>query len=191
MIRRLCCVPFDEEQHLPELQDFDCGAEAYQVEISEWIKNSGPNCVLDDLKKWSDLRVWVYTLDDTIVGFGSLGLSKWDLREIGAGKTKIPVKLIPDVGIRREFQGKPTEATNKFDRYSSQILDDLIFKAKSREQRVRWLGLFVHPDNRGAIKLYERHDFKLLKKVSYSHKDFNMTYPAMLLDLDYVDLELT
>lgn len=172
------------------MRDFDCGAEDYQVEISEWIKNSGPNCVLDDLKNNPKLRVWIYTLEDVVVGFGSLALVEWDLREREGGGGKVPVILIPNVGIRREFQGLGSEArNNKFDRYSSRILDDLIAKAKKWEEKIRWLGLFVHPKNQGAIKLYQRHGFEWLKSVRYDHEDFNIAYPAMLLDLYAVDWE--
>ena len=188
MTRRLCSVPFDAELHLPKLQDFDCGAEDYQLEISEWIRNSGQDCVLDDLENWPNLRVWIYTLDDDIVGFGSLGSTDWDLREVGAGKKRVSVILLPNVGIRREFQGKPVDVTDKFDRYSSQILDDLVGKAKLDERRIKWMGLFVHPNNVAAIKLYERHEFKLLKKVRYNHKRFKLHYPGMLLDLESVQV---
>ena len=94
MIRRLRCVLFDEEQHLPKLQNSGCGAEDYEREIADWIKNRGRDCVLDDLRATPDLRVWVYILDDIIVGYGSMQSTKWNLRELCAGKGKEPVILL-------------------------------------------------------------------------------------------------
>jgi len=171
------------------LRLFDCGNENYQIEVANWIKNSGPGCVVDDLRERTDLRVWIYTLDEeTIVGFGSLGPNEWSLRERGQVKKKLPVMVIPSLGLAREFHGQPTEATDKFDRYSSQILDDLIVKAKTDPRGVRWLGLYVHPENRPAISLYQRHDFEFLEKSFYNHKDFGVKYPAMILDLNRVPL---
>src|SRR5271157_1062144 len=130
MTPRLRSTPFDAERHLPNVQDFDCGAEDYQVEIAEWIKNSGAGCIIDTMRDHLELKVWVYTLgDDTIVGYGSLGVTRWRLRGKVPGKKKVPVLLIANMGMRKEFQGEPKTATDKSDRYSSQILGDLIAKA--------------------------------------------------------------
>jgi ribosomal protein S18 acetylase RimI-like enzyme len=81
------------------------------------------------------------------------------------------------------------DVVDKFDRFSSQILDDLIARAKLNEANERWMGLFVHPNNLAAIRLYERHAFKLLKKVRFNHKEFETYYPAMLLDLETVQVD--
>ena len=187
MIRRLRCEVFDEGRHLHRLQDFDCGEEDYQREISEWIRNSTADCVLDDLKARPDLQIWVYFLKKTVVGFGSLVLAEWELRRDGEKKSKVPVILIPNVGLSREFHGQPRDAKDKFDRYSSRILDDLTAKAKARKPKRRWLGLFVHPANKGAIRLYERHAFTRVDDIVYKHPDFKIEYPAMILDLDAIE----
>ncbi len=189
MIPRLQSTLFEEEKHLAALQDFDCGSGNYAVEIADWIKNKPPDGVLNDLRKYPTLRVWIYTLDEnTIVGFGSLQKARWRLRESGEAKKRVSILLIPYVGIKKEFHGQPMDATDKFDRYSSQILDDLVGKAKTHRPARHWLGLYVHPENLGAIKLYQRHEFKRLDGIGIYHKDFRVRYPTMLLDLDKVRL---
>ena len=90
--------------------------------------------------------------------------------------------------MRVEFHGEPVGAP-KSERYSSQILGDLIGKAKSIKPKVPWLGLFVHPENIGAIKLYERHHFTCMKYINYPHKDFKIVYPRDAPDLDSVDVD--
>jgi hypothetical protein len=172
---------------------FDCGDAPYQQEIAEWIKNSGPDCVLDELKNDPDLRVWIYTIgEEAIVGYGSLATKVWRF-PTGSGKRRktleVPVILIPNVGMRREYHGQPENVLSKFDRYSSQIMDDLISKAADNQNGIRWLGLYVHPENEGAIKLYNRHDFFSVRNVWYDHPDFSIRYPAMLLDLDRIPVK--
>jgi hypothetical protein len=183
MVPRLTCIPFDA-RHLPKLQDFDCGTEDYEREVAHWIKNAGPDCVLNEMAKYPNLRVWLYVLLESldIVGFGSLGQMRWDLSELKEDRRL--VSIIPNMGIRGEFHHKPVEAVDKFDRFSSQIISDLIAKAKDGENHPDLLGLYVHPENLGAIKLYERHGFVRMKKVKWKNPDTGVYYPGMLRRLD-------
>ena len=187
MFPRLKPTPFDEGKHWARLRDFDCGDEPYAREIAEWIKSSGPEGVLDELKNRPDLHVWIYTLDDdTIVGYGALLKEKWKLE---GAKKKVPIVLVSNVGMRREFHGQPKGVDSRFDKYSSQILRHLIRTAKTNHPRIQWLGLYVHPDNAPAISLYVWHEFEPVEGVWYDHPDFFTRYPAMILDLSRVRLE--
>jgi Acetyltransferase (GNAT) family len=187
MFPSLTPTPFDAGKHWVGLQDFYCGEELYAREIADWIKSSEPEGVLDELKKRPDLCVWIYTLDDdTIVGYGALLKEKWELE--GTNR-KVPIVLISNVGMRKAFHGQPKGVESPFDKYSSQILRHLIRTAKTRHAGIRWLGLYVHPENLPAIKLYVMHEFQPVKGVWYNHPDFLIRYPAMILDLSRVRFE--
>jgi hypothetical protein len=65
----------------PDVQDFDCGDEPYEREVSDWLKGpaeegveSALNCIADDQRPG---RVWLYKLGDRLVGFGALAKTEW------------------------------------------------------------------------------------------------------------------
>jgi ribosomal protein S18 acetylase RimI-like enzyme len=62
------------------------------------------------------------------------------------------------VAIRRPFWGKPDGPPEE--RYSSQIMRHLLQEAGAWPGQPPALGLFVHPDNHAAVKLYERFGFQ-------------------------------
>lgn len=162
-------------EHLGLVQGFDCGDEPWQTEVSGWIQ--GP--VLEDMKRW-ETEVWLYlTSDGEIVGYGSLGRTRWqwpaetDRRQF--------ISIIPNVGIRRVFWGKPLGDRDQ--RYSSLIVDDLIAEAQERQSdRLPLLGLFVHPLNEQAKRLYRRKGFRAFSKRQWV-EETQAWYESMLLTL--------
>lgn len=150
MFDRLRAVPYQ-----PDLRDdlprFDFGDESYQSELDFWLASESTEA----MKKGT--KVWLYLNQaDVVVGFGSLGPSNWRYPDKSSGRTFVVV--IPAVAVRREFWGKPDNA-NPDDRYSSQILQHLIDEAEAWPDEPPAVGLFVHPENKAAIKLYSRFHF--------------------------------
>jgi GNAT superfamily N-acetyltransferase len=114
-------------------------------------------------------RVWLFeTAEKEIVGFGSLGTSRWSWPPPDGSKATIT--LIPMLGIAERFHGQPPAPEL---RYSRQIMGHLI--AESRElARVgreteagepEWLALMVHRDNARAIRFYEQCGFEQIPGV--------------------------
>lgn len=161
--------------HLELVQGFDCGDEPWQTEVSDWIK--GP--VLQDMEGWGT-EVWLYLSGDgQIIGFGSLGRTRWQW-PTGTDRREF-ISIIPNVGIRREFWGQPPG--NRDERYSSLIIDDLIAEAQDRQvDRLPVLGLFVHPANEQAKRLYLRKGFRPYSKRQWV-EETRAWYDSMILTL--------
>ena len=70
--------------------------------------------------------------------------------------------IIPWMGLHKKYHGRPTGDGEI--RYSDQIVADLVFKAK-KNFGLRYLVLFVHPQNAAAIKVYGRNGFEKSDKV--------------------------
>jgi hypothetical protein len=158
----------------PELlhlvQDFDCGAEPHEQELAKWIITEAIPTID------SGGKVWLYATEDKrIVGFGSLGVSNWRYPE--PQSKRVSVAVIPAVAIRRQFWGLPPGPRE--DRYSSQILDHLILEAMKLPITVPVLGLFVHPSNPRAAKLYERAGFVPFSRT-YTDPQTEVTYQSMV-----------
>src|SRR5689334_18143470 len=109
---------------LPLVTDFDCGPEDYQQEVAEWIQGQLPGTVLDAMHdRHRPTQVWLYsTQQEGIVGYGSLCRSAWKSQP--NGPRDMPISLIPNVGLRKQFHGWPKGAPQE-DRYSSQIIRHL------------------------------------------------------------------
>ena len=142
---------------LPDVQDFYCGDEHYEKEVADWIKGTEGDCAVNSIvhpKKPS--RVWLYKAGEKIVGFGSLAQSKWYWP---GNKTdpEMNLSVIIWVGVQKEFWGKPEGP--KEERYSAQILDDLLAEADASAKTHPILGLYVHKDNGRAIKFYKDSGF--------------------------------
>jgi ribosomal protein S18 acetylase RimI-like enzyme len=88
--------------------------------------------------------------------------------------------LIPAVAIQKQFWGKPDGPREG--RYSSQILDHLITEAARLPIDVPVLGLFVHPQNQRAIKVYERAGFQQFTQT-YTDKTTGIVYRSMIRPL--------
>ncbi len=86
------------------------------------------------------------------------------------------------VGLEQRYRRKPEGPTDE--RYSSQIIDDLIEEARNANDPAvaPVLTLFVDPANAAAIKLYRRSGFSLYEH-SYFDKISGIVYQGMLLTL--------
>src|SRR5947209_8281695 len=82
------------------VRDFDYGNEPYQKELADWVRNEAATALERGTK------VWLYVNQaDEIVGYGSLGVTRWKYPDPSSRKAELVV--IPAVAIRREFWGKP------------------------------------------------------------------------------------
>lgn len=137
---------------LDEVRDFDYGGEPYQRDLGEWMRTEAVPAMERGTK------VWLYVNQaGEIVGYGSLGVTRWKYPD--PSSRRIELVIVPAVALRQIFWGKP-DGADKDDRYSSQIMRHLLEEAKNWPGRLPAVGLFVHPDNQAAIKLYERFGFR-------------------------------
>jgi hypothetical protein len=109
-----------------------------------------------------------------IIGFVSVGDASWALDAESDDETNI--SIIPFVGIQRPHWGQG----NEDGKYSDQFMDFIKHVAESHADRQPFIGLHVHPQNIGAIKLYKRHNY-----VFRQHKNSfenGVDYLAMILE---------
>jgi len=160
---QLYAAPFTEVEQA-HLVGFSCGDVLWSRHVSEWILGSD---VLDSMKRGT--RVWLFeTAEKEVVGFGSLGTSRWNWPPPDGSKAMIT--LIPMLGIAERFHGQPPDPEW---RYSRQIMGHLIAEAQElarvgRETKAgepEWLVLMVHRDNARAIRFYEQCGFELIPGV--------------------------
>ncbi|MBY0230773.1 MAG: hypothetical protein K2W96_15915 [Gemmataceae bacterium] len=130
-------------------------------------------------------QVWLYVDEhDAVVGYGSLCQSKWPdpAAPLRTKKLKrVPISLIPAVGLARRFQGGPPGAEAP-EKYSSRIVAHLIAEARKHTDRQPFLGLYVHPHNEKAIRFYRRIGFMEFAQT-YHHDAAGVDYQAMILRL--------
>jgi GNAT superfamily N-acetyltransferase len=178
MASNLRKVPFTKEL-LPAVEDFECGGQVYEVEVSDWIQNKGPGCVIDAMERWGT-QVWLYVNEQNeLVGFGSLGKTKWNWPD--SSDNRVAVNLIPSVGLRSRFRGQPDGPPEE--RYSTLIVLDLIAEARRITDVNPVLGLFLHPDNQVAMRFYKRLGFADFHQRSKGD-DPGIQYIGMILRLD-------
>ncbi len=97
---------------------------------------------------------------------------------------RVPISLIPAVGISQRFQGGPQGAESA-EKYSTKIMNHLVFEARKHTERQPFLGLYVHTQNEKAIRLYRRMRFRDFSQ-KYSHAKAGVEYQSMILRLaDY------
>ncbi len=174
-------IPFSEAL-LPRVQAFDCGAEPWQREVSDWIKAPrGAGGALDQLLQPGS-QVWLYAAEQgSLVGFGSLaiGSQRWPRPK----DPPIETSVIPVLGVDQRFWGQPAGPPE--DRYSARILDDLIAEASAHRDARPILVLYVSLDNARGITFYERAGFQELHK-SWTDKNTGRVYKRMFLVLPEV-----
>jgi len=150
------------KEKLALFHDFDCGESADQPwvqAVNDWITGrSADDCAALDIKN-RRCKVFLYRNQaGDLIGFGSLGKTKaqWPMPD----GPKIPVAIIPWIGLDKRYHGQPKGQDadgNEEIRYSDQIVADLVYEAKN--YNVEALFLFVDPRNTGAIRLYSRNGF--------------------------------
>jgi hypothetical protein len=156
-------IPFAAD-HLPRVRDFNCGGDPWAVEVSNWIKGEpGTGGALDDMRN-RGTQVWLYeTEDGDIVGFSSLGVTKWRYPDAARSHWR-DVLIIPNFAIALAYQGQPPGDAMKPFRYSRQIFGDLLKKALAHPSGLEIISLVVHEQNVGAIKLYTGFGFSVFGK---------------------------
>jgi RimJ/RimL family protein N-acetyltransferase len=165
-------VPFAPEL-LADLGELDCGEEPYQKELAVWLQQDASAALARGTK------VWLYVNEATeVVGYGSLGQTRWKYPDPDSPKAALLV--IPAVALRRPFWGKPEGPAE--DRFSSQIMRHLLTEALAWPGTLPALGLFVHPDNHAARKLYERFGFRPFHHT-YHDPGTGTTYQSLLRPL--------
>jgi ribosomal protein S18 acetylase RimI-like enzyme len=150
--------PFDE-QKLAEVQGFDCGDNEWCPELNDWIKGARDK---EHSALWSIANkgneVFLYYDETKLVGFGSLGFTSWRIPPPKGPPQEMA--YIPMVAMDKQFHGGP-KGVPREERYSHQIIRDLIARAKARPENVA-LALHVNPKNGAAIALYSHFNFQRL-----------------------------
>ncbi len=157
---------------LPDVQDFFCGVEPWQVEVAQWIKGELEDNVFQRMAQGTE--VWLYRgANREVVGYGSLGKTEWSWPP-PKGPKRV-VSIVPYCGLQTRFQGEPKEAPRDA-RYAYQILRDLV--AKAARQGTGVLGLFVDEENKRAIKFYEHVGFMSLTAAGKKHRRMYLYLPG-------------
>lgn len=181
--------PFDENL-LPLVQDFDCGEDPWERDVSNWLKRTDlDDCAVRRIRD-GRCRVWLYAIGrDRIVGFGSLGRARWILSDPGGGARSALVHIIPFIGVHTEFQGRPRRSRSGS--YAYRILRHLLLQAANVADVESLIGLYVHERNARAIRFYRNWGFE---DVPYtpSSDSFPMQYLQMVRTLpgDGIDATL-
>jgi RimJ/RimL family protein N-acetyltransferase len=156
---------------LEAVRDFDYGDESYQRDLAAWMREEAVTALERGTK------VWLYVNQgDEVVGYGSLGLTRWKYPEPTSRRSELVI--IPAVALRKIFWGKPE------DRYSSQIMRHLLEEAKAWPGQLPAMGLFVHPENHAAIRLYERFHFRPFSHT-YTDAATGVTYRSFVRPLSH------
>lgn len=158
---QLYAVEFTEADQ-DRLVGFSCGETVWSRHVAEWIRGSD---VLDSMQKGT--KVWLFeTSDGTIVGFGSVGPTRWRWPPPDGEGTSL--LLIPMLGVDSRFQAQPPDREWRFAR---QIMGHLLHEAEvisqaaaeSTGSHIDWLVLLVHRDNTRAIHFYEKYASNLFR----------------------------
>jgi ribosomal protein S18 acetylase RimI-like enzyme len=80
-----------------------------------------------------------------------------DVRLEGTRQTLGTLLTIAYFGVSVNFRKKPEGPWQEY--YARQIFRDLIREAREDPSKPKKLALYVHPDNAGAIRLYEDPEF--------------------------------
>jgi hypothetical protein len=171
---RLVRVPFGRDPtsaaaERQEVADFDCGAEPWELEVSDWLRGVNP-----DDSVWVDLqrpgtRVWLYyTQAGELAGVGALGEPEWTLKK---KEPRSAVTLLTNLAVAkrfRHFPKGPDEVT-----YGKQIMRDLRAEAEKSKATRPVLALCVHPQN-PAREWYLKEGFAILEPPTLKSGHFRM-----------------
>jgi hypothetical protein len=157
--------------------NFQCGGLPYQWPLATWIKEKS----LPALE--SKTRIWLYeTEDHCLVGYGSVGTTKWTIADMG----EVKILVIPALAVQEIYWCKPAGVPRE-DQFSYQIIRHLktqaIVRLKNSPVLKPKLGLFVHPDNEPAKRLYANTGFVEVPGVSLPDPITRADCPAMICDL--------
>jgi GNAT superfamily N-acetyltransferase len=169
------------ESMLPDVADFYCGDEFWEMEPAIWLKAPAhhDDCALSRMRS-GNATVWLYRhpVSNEIIGFGSLGRTRW--RFPGASGRAV-INLIPHSAVAKEYWGEPSGP--KEDRYASQIIGDIAEEAKAQSGCEPILGLFVQENNTRAIRFYLRTGFAFVPGFAWKCQVTGHVYPAMYVAL--------
>src|SRR5258708_1458016 len=108
-------VPFTADM-LDRIRVFNYGDEPYQKDLADWMCHDSVRGLA------RGTRIWLYVNSTPdIVGFSSLGLTRWHFPEPVSPKTELVI--VPAVAVRQSFWGMPAGPPDE--RYSSQIMRHL------------------------------------------------------------------
>lgn len=142
-----------------DLLNLNCGDDPWSRAATEWMLGSD---VWESMQKHGT-RVWLYRNDsDIVVGFGSLGITRRKWPPPSGEYSNL--LMIPMLGVDYRFHGQPPDPRY---RYANQIVSHLRFEAiqlleehlQAGRSTLPLLCLYVHRDNRRAIRLYEKFGF--------------------------------
>ena len=143
--------PFTTAKH-HEVESFECGGEPWEEAAANWIKGVG---VSQSMARGT--KVWLYTKSDaTLVGFGSVGESRWRWPDLNSDFVNF--SIIPQLAVHSHFQGQPVDVP-KDERFSSQIMTHLLNETNAHN--TLYVGLEVHEGNVRAIRLYQSYGFAI------------------------------
>jgi GNAT superfamily N-acetyltransferase len=175
MADTLQVAPFTADM-LDRGRDFHYGDEPYQKDLADWMCHDAIRSLAIGTKIW----LYINPTPD-IVGYGSLGVTRWRFPDPDSPKTELVI--IPAVALRSCYWGKPAGPAE--DRYSSQIMRHLLDEAHPWPGQLPGVGLFVHPNNHAAIKLYERFGFRPFSHT-FTDRATKVTYLGYLRRLEHI-----
>lgn len=156
---------------LQRVQSFACGSEVWSKFAEDWIKNAPPfPSALTSIQERQTL-VWLYLLNDALVGFASLGPTTWN--RVPPDGRRRELWYIPQMAVCSDFHGQPANG----DTFASQILNDVLAEAQSRD--IRPVALLVDSENVKAQRFYQRHQFAYIEGNIVRHE---RTFLRMLYD---------
>lgn len=148
-------IPFDAS-HLHRVADFECGSKPYQTEVAVWIQApaEAADGALQAIRDWGT-RVWLYEMDaGELIGFTSLGLRDWSIRDPATNKrVKTAIQIIPNFAIHSRFKRKP-DGVGPDQQYASRVFNDVLLAAYERmteEGAPAVVGLLVRGTTCGPL----------------------------------------
>lgn len=165
-------------EHLPLVQDFDCGDEPWEREIANYLKSEAADGALTQSEERGN-GAWLYFNEDrALVGYAVIGLTNWRWPD---PKTKKQYPHAVAIGVDRRFSGQPPGPREG--RYSWQIVTDLMAEVLKYPDVGSVLTLFVHESNARAIAFYRNLQFEFVPGLNYVDRTTASTYLAMAVKL--------